>query len=194
MNFLISSVELTSGQTLQLVRGDITEETTDAIVNAANAYLKHGSGVAGAILQQGGRIIQDESDDWIREHGPVSHSNPAWTSGGNLPCRVVIHAVGPVWDESNEPSLADNNYEAAINGCLRLADRLGLTSIAFPAISTGVFGFPKERAANLMFATFTNYFRMVSGINLVRVVVFDTAAESVFEKIWNDHFESKSQD
>ena len=87
---------LTTGQSLQIVQGDITTERTDAIVNAANEHLQHGSGVAGAIVRRGGQLIQQESDEWIREHGKVSHSHPAWTSAGLLGAKYVIHAVGPV--------------------------------------------------------------------------------------------------
>ena len=88
-----------SGQVLQIARGDITAETVDAIVNAANSHLMHGAGVAGAIVRRGGPQIQVESSQWVREHGLVSHAEPAYTHAGNLPCRYVIHAVGPVWGE-----------------------------------------------------------------------------------------------
>lgn len=141
MNCLLDETVLPSGQTLQFVQGDITAESTDAIVNAANKHLQHGAGVAGAILRRGGQVIQRESDAWIQAHGNVSHAAPAWTSGGNLACRIVIHAVGPVWGDGDEEKKLAN----AIIGSLRLADELGLHSIAFPAISTGIFGFPKER-------------------------------------------------
>ena len=97
-------------QILQIVRGDITEETTDAIVNAANEHLQHGAGVAGAILRRGGASIQQESDAWVSRHGRVSHSQPAWTSGGKLAAKYVIHAVGPVWGDGDE----DNKLSAAI--------------------------------------------------------------------------------
>ena len=86
-----------SGQRLEIVQGDITGETVDAIVNAANSHLQHGAGVAGAILRRGGYQIQQESLEWVRQHGPVTHAEPAYTSAGKLPCRYVIHAVGPVW-------------------------------------------------------------------------------------------------
>ena len=84
------------GQQLHLVQGDITQEEVGAIVNAANLHLQHGGGVAGIISRRGGPQIQQESDAWVREHGPVSHAKPAYTSGGDLPCRYVIHAVGPI--------------------------------------------------------------------------------------------------
>jgi O-acetyl-ADP-ribose deacetylase (regulator of RNase III) len=189
VNSLLTETVLPSGQTLQLVRGDITAETTDAIVNAANAYLQHGAGVAGAILRRGGPVIQRESDAWVRAHGPVSHAEPAWTSGGNLPCRSVIHAVGPVWGDGDE----DVKLASSITGSMRVADQLGLASIAFPAISTGIFGFPKERAAGVMLASIREYLAKPSGIKLVRLVLFDNATIAAFEKAWHDQFGPKPQ-
>ena len=187
MNSLVNETILPTGQTLQLVQGDITAETTDTIVNAANAQLLHGAGVAGAILRRGGAAIQRESEAWVQAHGPVSHAKPAWTSGGNLACRVVIHAVGPVWGDGDEDAkLAD-----AISGSLHLADELKLASIAFPAISTGIFGFPKERAAAVLFASIWKYLEKPSGLRLVRVVVYDTATVTAFEKALHDHFSPK---
>jgi O-acetyl-ADP-ribose deacetylase (regulator of RNase III) len=176
---------LPSGQILQLVRGDITAETTDAIVNAANAQLQHGAGVAGAILRRGGPVIARESDAWVRAHGPVSHATPAWTSGGNLACRFVIHAVGPVWGDGDE----DAKLATAVSGSLRLADELGLASIAFPAISTGIFGFPKVRAASVMSVSVKEYFKRPSTLKLVRFVLYDNETIIAFEKAWHDHFE-----
>jgi O-acetyl-ADP-ribose deacetylase (regulator of RNase III) len=187
VNSLLNETLLPAGQTLQLVRGDITTETTDAIVNATNQYLQHGAGVAGAIVRRGGPAIQRESDAWVQIHGPVSHAAPAWSSGGNLPCRIVIHAVGPVWGDGDE----DSKLAGAVTGSLRVADELGLASIAFPAISTGIFGFPKERAAGVMFASIRGYLDKPSGIKLVRLVLYDVSTITVFEKAWHDHFDSK---
>jgi O-acetyl-ADP-ribose deacetylase (regulator of RNase III) len=187
VNSLLFETVLPSGRTIQLVRGDITAETTDAIVNAANEYLQHGAGVAGAILRRGGPDIQRESDAWVQTHGPVSHPAPAWTSGGNLPCRIVIHAVGPVWGDGDE----DSKLAEAVTGSLRVADELGLVSIAFPAISTGIFGFPKERAAGVMFASIQEYLDKPSSLELVRLVLYDASTITVFKKAWHDHFDSK---
>jgi O-acetyl-ADP-ribose deacetylase (regulator of RNase III) len=171
------------------VHGDITAETTGAIVNAANGSLQHGSGVAGAILRRGGPAVQKESEAWVREHGLVSHAEPAWTSGGNLPAKYVIHAVGPVWGDGDE----DAKLAEAVTGSLRVADRLGLASIALPAISTGIFGFPKEVAARIILAAVQGYFvdKPNSGIKLVRLVLYDQAAITVFLKTWNDLFSAK---
>ncbi|MFZ5922797.1 MAG: macro domain-containing protein, partial [Chloroflexota bacterium] len=173
-----------SGQTLQIVQGDITAETVDAIVNAANERLMHGGGVAWIISKKGGPAIQKESDAWVRAHGPVSHAAPAWTSGGRLPSKYVIHAVGPVWGAGDE----DAKLTAAVSGSLRLADGLEVKSIAFPAISTGIFGFPKERAARIMFEAIRSYFETNpgSGIRLVKLTLYDQPTVAAFLKTWGE--------
>jgi O-acetyl-ADP-ribose deacetylase (regulator of RNase III) len=184
VNQTLTESRLPSGATLQLVQGDLTAETTDAIVNAANEHLRHGAGVAGAIARRGGPRIQAESDAWVRAHGPVSHETPAWTSGGDLPCRTVIHAVGPVWGSGNE----DAKLAAAVSGSLKTADQLELESISFPAISTGIFGFPKGRAAEVMLAAIQAYFATgESKIRLVRLVLFDVETVEAFRKAWSTH-------
>ncbi|MBI1793502.1 MAG: macro domain-containing protein [Chloroflexi bacterium] len=183
MNKVLADRTLPTGQTLQIVQGDLTTETTDAIVNAANEHLQHGGGVAWAITQRGGEIIQQESDAWIRKHGPVTHSHPAWTSGGLLPAKYVIHAVGPVWGDGNE----DEKLSAAVHGSLEVADALHLLSISLPAISTGIFGFPKDRAAGIIFSTIKNYFaHHETGIKLVRLVLFDESTIRAFMSYWAD--------
>jgi O-acetyl-ADP-ribose deacetylase (regulator of RNase III) len=139
----IRETSLLNGTKLALMRGDITKVPLDAIVNAANARLRHGGGVAGAILRSGGDSIQQESDAWVREHGPIRADQPALTGAGQLPCRYVIHAVGPVWGEGEE----DHKLFTAVRSALQLAEDQGFTGIALPAISTGIFGFPRDRAA-----------------------------------------------
>ncbi len=180
-----------SGQILQIVQGDITREEVDAIVNAANAHLRHGGGVAGAIARRGGPVIQRESDAWVREHGPVTHEAPAWTSGGDLPCRYVIHAVGPVWGEGEE----DAKLAAAVTGSLTVADRLGLESLALPAISTGIFGFPKARAARVILEAIRDYFAAHpdSSLRLVRLTLYDRPTVQAFLETWDDHFAAQPQ-
>ena len=172
---------LPTGQTLQIAQGDITLEEVDAIVNAANEHLAHGGGVAWAIVKRGGDVIQDESDAWIRAHGLVPHSRPAWTSGGTLPARFVIHAVGPVWGDGDE----DKKLSDAVAGSLRVADELKCASIAFPAISTGIFGFPKERAAKVIFKAIEEYFsNHASGLKLVKLVLWDDETVKAFLSVW----------
>jgi O-acetyl-ADP-ribose deacetylase (regulator of RNase III) len=182
MNTVLADRVLPTSETIQIVQGDLTAETTGAIVNAANEHLQHGAGVAGAIRSRGGSMIQLESNAWIRQHGPVSHAHPAWTSGGLLPAKYVIHAVGPVWGAGGDE---DFKLAAAIQGSLEVADELKLDSISFPAISTGVFGFPKERAAHVILSTIEDYFaHHASGIRLVRVVLYDEATVKAFMGEW----------
>ncbi len=188
MNQVHKEHQFPSGQILQLVEGDITAEKVDAIVNAANAHLAHGAGVAGAIVRCGGPQIQQESDQWVREHGLVSHAEPAFTHAGNLPCRFVIHAVGPMWGEGDEPS----KLAAAIHGSLLCAEQLGLVSIALPALSTGIFGFPKSLAAQIIYKAIFGYLDANPGscLKLVRLVLFDPATVQAFLSEWeqDDHF------
>jgi len=182
MNTVLMERVLQTGQTIQIVHGDITIENVDAIVNAANERLQHGGGVAWAISKKGGPAIQQESDEWIQQHGPVSHSNPAWTSGGRMPSKYVIHAVGPVWGDGDE----DNKLSDAVTGSLRLADELKCSSIAIPAISTGIYGFPKDRAAGIIFSAIEKYFvgNPTSGIKTAKLVLFDKPTVDVFIAQW----------
>ena len=133
------------GKQLVLLQGDITEMGTDAIVNAANKDLILGAGVAGAIRSKGGPSIQEECN----RIGGVPVGGAAITTGGDLKARYVIHAVGPRMGEGDEyQKLAD-----ATRNSLNLVQEEGLKSIAFPAISTGIFGFPKDRCARIMLST-----------------------------------------
>jgi O-acetyl-ADP-ribose deacetylase len=114
-------------------------------------------------------------------HGPVPGSHPAWTSGGALSAKYVIHAVGPVWGEGDE----DAKLAGAVTGALQVADELGCSSIALPAISTGIFGFPAERAAGVIFKAIEDYFSATeSSLKLVRLVLFDQATVDTFMEVW----------
>lgn len=142
MNDVVREVVLESGQRLSLVRGDMTEEAVDAIVNAANRHLAHGAGLAGAIVRKGGDVIQQESDR-LR---PVEVGGAAITGAGALPARFVIHAVGPRWGEGDEEAKL---RRAAISS-LEIARERGFETIALPAISAGIFGFPVDRCAAIL--------------------------------------------
>jgi O-acetyl-ADP-ribose deacetylase (regulator of RNase III) len=170
--------QFSSGQNLEICQGDITREETDAIVNAANSRLMHSGGVAAAIAQRGGEMIDHESREWVRLNGPVIHSKPAVTSGGNLKCKFAIHAVGPVWGEGDEI----NKLKGAITGCLNTAETLKVNSIAFPAIATGIFGFPKDRAAEIFMRSVRDYFLEfpLSVIGYVKIVLLDDIMMSIF--------------
>ena len=186
MNTVLVEHIFKTGQTIQIVQGDITIEEVDVIINAANEHLQHGGGVAWAISKKGGPTIQKESDAWVRKHGRVPHARPAWTSGGLLSAKHVIHAVGPVWGDGDE----DNKLESAVAGSLRVADELKCSSIAMPAISTGIFGFPKERAARIIFSAIEKYFseNSSSGLKIIKLVLFDQPTIDVFISQWRiDH-------
>lgn len=183
MSKILTEKILASKFRVQLAQGDLTLEETGAIVNAANEYLEHGGGVAFAIVQRGGDVIQEESSAWVKEHGLVLHSLPAWTSGGNLTAKYVIHAVGPVWGAGDE----NVKLHDCIYGSLRVADELNLESIALPAISTGIFGFPKDRAARVILNTINEYFeKEKSYLKIIRITLFDQETVSEFEKVWKE--------
>lgn len=150
MSTIVLTHTFPSGQMVAVCQGDLTAETTDAIVNAANEHLRHGGGVAGAIVRRGGASIQAESDAWLRQHGSVQTGQVAVTGAGNLACKYVIHAVGPVWHGGTQNE--DTHLDSAVTNSLRQAAELQLQSIALPAISSGIFGFPKERCAALIVA------------------------------------------
>lgn len=136
---------------LRIKKKDLTEEEVDAIVNAANSYLQHGGGVAGAIVHKGGKIIQEESN----KIGYVPVGSVAVTSAGSLKAKYVIHAVGPRWGEGNE----DEKLRSAVYNSLRKAQELGLRSISLPAISSGIFGFPKKRCVEIIVKTIIEFFK-----------------------------------
>ncbi len=163
---------------IHLVQGDITDLATEAIVNAANTSLKLGGGVAGAIARKGGRKIQEECD----EIGGTHVGGAVITTGGNLRAKHVIHAVGPVHGMEHE----DEKLKDATLNSLKLADKHNLKSLAFPAISTGVFGFPKGRCAIIMLSTAIAY---SEGPTKLERVVFCLYDQQTFE-IFKDTLES----
>jgi O-acetyl-ADP-ribose deacetylase len=138
----VHQINLDNKKIMRLVKGDITERNVDVIVNAANSYLKHGGGVAAAIVKKGGEIIQRESD----KIGFVSVGYAVITTAGRLPCKAVIHTVGPRMGEGNE----DNKLRKAVRSSLLLATEKGFKSISIPAISSGIFGFPKDKCAKIL--------------------------------------------
>lgn len=173
--------------TIELVEGDITKLDTDVIVNAANERLAHGGGVAAVIARAGGSVIQKESNQWVQKHGRVPTGSAAITSGGDLQADYVIHAVGPVYDAMS-PSKAANLLASAVSSALQMADEHDVESIALPAISTGVFGYPVEEAAEVMLGAAIAYAE--SGTSLERIVFclygqssFDAFAEELEEQV-----------
>ena len=161
--------------TIELVKGDITELDTDAIVNAANSQLILGAGVAGAIRARGGPSIQEEC--LVIGHCDVGSA--VITGAGNLKARYVIHAVGPRMGEGSE----SGKLASAVRASLDLAERHGLQSIAFPAISTGVFGYPLEACADVMLRVIIDYtFEDLQSLRHIVVCLYDAHAFEVFER------------
>ena len=157
---------------LELLEGDITEMDTDAVVNAANAQLVLGGGVAGAIRRKGGPKIQGECNGI----GGTFVGGAVVTTGGNLKARYVIHAVGPRMGEGNE----DQKLKNATLNSLKLADEKNLKSISFPAISTGIFGFPIARCAEIMLRTAVEYLKGQTRLEKVVFCLFGRDSYEVF--------------
>lgn len=176
-------IYLFSSLTVQIDIGDITTESVDAIVNAANSRLQHGGGVAAAIASRGGIEIQRESDDWVKLHGPVTFDHPAITGSGSLPCRHIIHAVGPVWGSGDEV----NRLKKAVYSCLMVANDLKCSSIAFPAISTGIFGFPMELASHCFRDAIEEFSsqRILFFVQLIKIVLFDSRTCNTFQSTFS---------
>lgn len=161
-----------SKSVLELLDGDITEMQTGAIVNAANPQLILGGGVAGAIRRKGGPKIQEECS----KIGGTFVGEAVKTTGGNLKAKYVIHAVGPKMGEGNEDEKLKN---ATINS-LKLADENNIKSISFPAISTGIFGFPIERCAKIMLRTTIDYLKGQTSLEKVIFCLFGQNSYEVF--------------
>jgi O-acetyl-ADP-ribose deacetylase (regulator of RNase III) len=157
---------------VKLLVGDITQQAVDAIVNAANSSLIHGGGVAAAIVRRGGKSIQDESCLL----SPVPVGQAVITGAGSLPCNYVIHAVGPQMGEGNE----DQKLKNATLNCLRIAEENKLSSIAFCAISTGIFGFPMDRCADIMLTNTLNYLKSQTELKEVIFCLYDQKAYDIF--------------
>ncbi|HEY3267106.1 MAG TPA: macro domain-containing protein [Armatimonadota bacterium] len=187
MSDLLAETALGNGARLRLRRGDITDEAVDAVVNAANTHLQHGGGVAGAIVRKGGREIQTESD----AVGYTPTGTAAITGAGSLPARFVIHAVGPVWDRQPEGD-SDTLLASAVEAALELASARELHSIAFPAISSGIYGFPKDRCAAVMLAAIAAFVDQNPDASLrdIRIVVFDDATAAAFDAAFAERFKA----
>ncbi|HJP19747.1 MAG TPA: O-acetyl-ADP-ribose deacetylase [Nitrospinota bacterium] len=164
---------------LELVEGDITKQDTEAIANAANSNLAGGGGVDGAIHRAGGPSIMDECG----KIGGCPTGEARLTSGGNLLAKYVFHAVGPIYrgGTHGEPELLKNAYLS----CLNLASKNAVKSVAFPSISTGVYGYPIKEAAKIALTTVIDYLKTHQEINLVRFVLFGSDAYSKYEKVLN---------
>lgn len=160
-----------------LIRGDITTETSDVIVNAANRSLLGGGGVDGAIHRAGGPKILEECKQIRDRQGGCPTGEAVYTTAGNLPARHVIHTVGPVWQDGR------HNEEALLASCytqsLKLAEALGARSISFPNISTGIYGFPKKLAAEIAIHTVRTF--QPDTLETVRFVCFDQENHDLYQ-------------
>src|SRR5258705_5125866 len=156
---------------IELIKGDITRIKADAIVNAANSSLMGGGGVDGAIHRAGGPAILEECRKIIARQGSCATGEAVITTGGLLPAKFVIHTVGPVWNggKSNEAE----KLAACYKNSLKLAVENNITSIAFPNISTGIYGYPKKPAAEVAVAEVKSFLEMNSSIRKVYFVCFD---------------------
>ncbi|WP_222984567.1 O-acetyl-ADP-ribose deacetylase [Flagellimonas meishanensis] len=166
---------------IELKKGDITKLNVDAIVNAANTSLLGGGGVDGAIHRAGGNAILKECEQIRDKQGGCKIGEAVITSGGNLPCKYVIHTVGPKWNDgkSNEEELLRLSY---VNS-LRLALKYGLKTIAFPNISTGIFGFPKEKAAQIAIKVVRELMKTPGKIDELTFICFDNENYAIYKKI-----------
>jgi len=159
---------------VELMQGDITEMDTDAIVNAANDALQMGGGVAGAIRRKGGPRIQEECN----RIGGTFVGGAVITTAGKLKARHVIHAVGPRYGEGDE----DRKLRNATLNSLKLADEHSLKSIAFPAVSAGIFGFPKDRCAQIMLSTTIDYLKGTTNLQRAVFCLYDSEMLRVFQR------------
>jgi len=163
-----------SGSTLILAQGDITKESTDAIVNAANSRLAGGGGVDGAIHHAGGPAIMQE----CRKIGGCPTGKAVITTGGNLKATHIIHTVGPRYHDGTEGEA--QLLKSAYQESLKLASAKHITSIAFPAISTGAYGYPLHEAAHIALHTIIEYLKEHQDIQLVRFVLYDYTTYGIF--------------
>lgn len=173
----------TIGRTVvRLIEGDITLQDTEAIVNAANSGLLGGGGVDGAIHRAGGPAILEECHAIRKQHGGCPTGEAVITTGGKLKARYVIHAVGPVWRGGlkNEDRLLANAYRNS----LRIALEHGIRSIAFPSISTGIYGYPVERASAVAFSTVRTFLEANCLLDEVRFLVFSRNDYNVYAPLF----------
>jgi O-acetyl-ADP-ribose deacetylase (regulator of RNase III) len=165
------------GHTIELVRGDITKEPTDAIVNAANSSLMGGGGVDGAIHRAGGPAILEECKQIVARQGPLPTGQAVITTGGRLKARYVIHTVGPIWHGGNarEAELLASSYTES----LKVADEHKLTSLAFPSIGTGAYGYPLEPAAKVAIDAVAGY--LENHLTSLRKVLFVLYSQQTYD-------------
>jgi O-acetyl-ADP-ribose deacetylase (regulator of RNase III) len=167
---------------IQVIQGDITRQTADAVVNAANETLLGGGGVDGAIHAAAGRELELACQKIYEERGGCKTGDAVITTGGNLPAKFVIHTVGPVWrgGKQQESELLSSAYSSS----LRLASENGIKTIAFPNISTGIYGFPKEQASKIAVSTVVDFLNNnKTSIENVIFVCFDRENHELYTEL-----------
>jgi O-acetyl-ADP-ribose deacetylase len=173
-------ISLEGERAITLLTGDITQQDADAIVNAANAELAPGGGVCGAIHRAGGPAIWEECKAIRQKQGPLPTGQAVATTAGGMRARYVIHTVGPVWQggDRGEPELLASCYRESV----RVADELGLSSVAFPSVSTGIFGYPVELAAPVALSAVSEALKSAAHVRDVRFVLFDEGTMRAYER------------
>ena len=170
---------------MSLYKGDITTENVDVIVNAANVDLQHVGGVANAILKKGGKAIEDESRRIIRERGPLRDGDAVVTKSGKLSCKMVVHAVGPMWKSVEATKSKKLLRRACLNSLLE-TEKLKMTSIALPGIGSGIYGIPKNVCAQVMFDAVDEFVRQgdpkSKTVTDIRIVDIDDPTVQAFAK------------
>ncbi|NLI13249.1 MAG: O-acetyl-ADP-ribose deacetylase [Peptococcaceae bacterium] len=178
-------METQLGQTLiRMIKGDITVQETEAIVNAANSGLMGGGGVDGAIHRAGGPQILAECKEIRARQGMLPPGQAVITTGGRLKARYVIHTVGPVWAGGGKGE--DETLRSAYHSCLSLARERGIRSISFPSVSTGIYHFPVDRAARIALREVKDFVSGQPGFAEVRFVLFSDQVLREFEAAWQE--------
>ena len=162
------------------LRADITTLEVDAIVNAANTHLQHGGGIAQAISRAGGQVIQRTSDEWIRDHGPLARGTAAVTPAGAMPARLVVHVAGPRFRDGQDN---DVSLQAAVRAALGAAVEHSCRSVALPAISAGIYGYPLAEATRVIAAAVEEWCeKHPEALDQVLLVGFDARGMKAFEQ------------
>jgi O-acetyl-ADP-ribose deacetylase (regulator of RNase III) len=184
----MKSFILEEGRVVQLEISDITEQEVDVIVNAANGYLRHGGGVAGALVRAGGKEIQLESDAYVRENGPLEIGGVAVTGAGSLHAKKIIHVFGPQYGEL---SLEEKLYSSFAH-VLKKAAEMEAVTLATPAISTGIFGVPVSICANQFLRAVGDHLseNKSTSLKLIKMCLLDKKAYDEFLLIALDYFSS----
>ena len=174
--YFIKNAEIT--HIVKLIQGDITERATEAIVNAANTNLILGAGVAGAIRRKGGNSIQEECN----QIGGCEVGGAVITTGGNLTSKHVIHAIGPIYHKYT-PKDAELHLTNAVKNSLKVLLNNNLSSISFPAISTGIYGFPKQKAAEIMISSIIEYSKSSLNQLIIEICLFSIDDYNIFNNV-----------